>query len=99
MRRILLMLASVSLFTVLLVADRAAADGLWLDGPVTNWNRPGMTVPTAPPRNPAVDPRCFEGDNAPASRPEQIVADAGWTLVGSRAAGLPLEMVLATSSF
>jgi hypothetical protein len=99
MRRILLMLASVVLFTALLVSGTAAADGLWFDGPVTNWNQPGMTVPTAPPRDPAVNPRCFEGDNAPVSRPEQIVVDAGWTLVGSRAAGLPLEMVLATSSF
>lgn len=99
MPRILSTVVGALVVAFALAPGSAGADGSWLDGPVVNWNQPGMTVPTAPPRDPAVNPRCFEVENAPDSRPEQIVVGAGWTLAGSRFAGLSPEMVLGTSNF
>jgi hypothetical protein len=45
MSRARAIVGSVLLLTVVLGPGLAGADGAWLDGPVTTWNRPGMAIP------------------------------------------------------
>src|SRR5688500_683226 len=42
MSRARAIVASVLFLTAVVVPGLAGADGTWLDGPVTNWNRPGV---------------------------------------------------------
>jgi hypothetical protein len=99
MRWIASLVASAALVTMFLVPTTATADGAWLDGPVTNWNTPGMAIPQAPPRDPSLNPRCFEVTILPVAPQEQVVADAGWMLYGPAYAGLPIEFVHAMAGF
>jgi hypothetical protein len=87
----LVMIVVVSLALVLtLVPTVAGADGAWLDGPVANWNTPGMEIPRAPATDPAVNPNCPAG-RAPATPREQAVVDAGWKLYGGFIQGTSVE--------
>ncbi len=58
------------------------AGGAWLEEPVTRaWNRPGASIPVAPP-GAAIEPRC-SGQVRPATSPEdRAIAKAGWALFG-----------------
>ena len=80
MTRGLLVVASALLLAAVLVPGLAGADGAWLDGPVTTWNRPGMAIPQAPPRHSASQPQCFDSAVKPDSPPRQALVDAGWFL-------------------
>ena len=70
MFRTLAIVATVLLLAAVLGPGLAGADGAWLDGPVTNWNRPGMAIPKAPPRNSASQPQCFDSALKPDSPPQ-----------------------------
>jgi hypothetical protein len=88
------MVASVLLLAAVLVPGLAGADGAWLDGPVTNWNRPGMAIPKAPPRNSASQPQCFDAALKPDSPTTQALVDAGWSIFNAtRATGARFEIL------
>ena len=80
MRRLLIAVAVAACALVTPLAAPAAADGSWIDGPRVNWNQAGMSVPTAPAMDAAVDPRCFELRRRPETYEDKVVAAAGWTL-------------------
>ena len=77
----------------------AGADGSWIDGPPVNWNRPGMPIPTAPPMDPAADPRCLDLRRRPETYEDKLVAAGGWALWGSYQAGWGMVSVKALSGF
>ena len=60
MIRYLTVVVSTTLVLLALVPGQADAGGAWLDGPATDWNTPGMPIPVAPPREPSVNPQCFD---------------------------------------
>ena len=94
MSRARAIVASVLFLAAVLVPGLAGADGTWLDGPVTNWNRPGMAIPQAPPRNSASQPQCFDSALDPNSPPRQALVDAGWSLFKAQnATGVPFEIL------
>lgn len=78
------------------------AGDAWLDGPLPQWNQPGMAVPVAPQS---------EGDLASNAslcdrtvRPPETAADyevtgAGWSLVGSYEGGWGIVTVTGTTGF
>jgi hypothetical protein len=75
-------------------AQNPAANGGWLDKPLTNWNKPGATVPKAPPPDLSADQRARcakEFTRPPSTAEDRAVADAGWTLIG------PLQVYAGTS--
>jgi len=93
MQRSLAIVASVLLLMTLVDTRLAGADGAWLDGPVTNWNQPGMAIPQAPPRNVASQPMCFDALVVPDSPGKQAVSNAGWFLYNTPAGSPPIEIV------
>ena len=94
MSRALAIVATVLLLAAVLGPGLAGADGAWLDGPVTNWNRPGMAIPQAPPRHSASQPQCFDSALKPDSPPRQALVDAGWSLFkAENATGVPFEIL------
>ncbi len=97
MARISVVVASALLIGLLFAPGIADADGAWLNGPVVNWNTPGMAIPPAPPRDPAVNARCFDALVVPVTPAMQALVDAGWFLYGSRITGLPVEIESAQS--
>ena len=73
------------IFAFLLFAQVAfAASGDWLDRPLAEWNRPGASLPMAPPPkgDPPTDPRCAGPLRQPERPPERAVVKAGWSLFG-----------------
>lgn len=84
------LLTIVAVLTLTLVPGIADADGAWLDGPVADWNQPGMAIPRAPATDPSVNQNCPAG-RAPATPREQAVVDAGWKLYGGFSQGTPVE--------
>ena len=61
---------------------------------MTNWNRPGMAIPQAPPRHSASQPQCFDSALKPDSPPRQALVDAGWSLFkAENATGVPFEIL------
>ena len=83
MTRILTILVSVLLVTLVAKPQLASADGSWLDGPPTDWNTAGMAIPQAPPRPAGTDPRCFDALVVPDTAGKQAVLAAGWFLLTS----------------
>jgi hypothetical protein len=79
-----MMLGAVAFIGLLLsvadsLAQGSASSGGWLDQPLTNWNRPGATVPRAA-KGPAADllKRCPPTSTPPASPVAQQLGAAGW---------------------
>ena len=95
MARLLSIVIGVLLGVGVLGTGLARANCAWLDGPVTQWNTPGMAIPKAPPR--AGDARCFDALVVPETPAMQALVDAGWFLYGSRITGLPIEIESAQS--
>ena len=94
MSRALVVVVSTLLLAAVLVPQPAGADGAWLDGPVTNWNQPGMAIPPAPPRNSASQPQCFDSALQPDSPTRQALVDAGWVIFkATGATGSPMEIL------
>lgn len=98
MNRLLTVLAA-GLSLALSSSGPAAADGSWLDGPRANWNRPDLPVPSAPPMDSAVDPRCLEQRRPPETAEDETLAAAGWTPYGSYRAGWGIVAVKALSGY
>ena len=98
MSRALVIVVSALLLAAVVLPGLAGADGAWLDGPVTNWNRPGMAIPKAPPRNSASQPQCFDQALKPDSPPRQALVDAGWSIFKvTNATGAPFEIATPNS--
>ena len=99
-RRTAMLMAAVAAMAIVLVLGpgQAVADGSWLDGPLTNWNTPGMPIPQAPPRDPAAQPRCFDALVVPSSPAQQALVDAGWFLYGGGIISFPLTVVSGQSN-
>jgi len=74
------MVACALLVTCVITPGHVGADGSWLDGPVQNWNTPGMPITPAPDPQPPINPSCPVEGFAPTSPEAQAIVDAGWTL-------------------
>ena len=100
MRKLLAIVAGALLALLALAPERAAADGAWLDGPVTDWNTPGMAIPQAPPRPAGVNQQCFDALVVPDSVAKQALVAAGWFLFNSPQSTAPagLEILFGQSS-
>jgi hypothetical protein len=85
MIKLLTIVASALLVGGLLLApEPAAADGAWLDGGTApTWNSPGMAIPKAPPREPLLNPMCFDALVVPDTQAKQALVAAGWFLFGT----------------
>jgi hypothetical protein len=72
----------------------------WLDqAKPASWNTPGMSIPTPPPKEGAVDPRCRT-----AARPVELEADRrlqakGWDLFGEYEGGWQTVVIRATANY
>lgn len=75
------------------------ADGAWLDGPRDNWNTPGAEIPSAPPLDPAVNPRCLDRQRPPETDADRRLVEKGWTLFGDYRAGWGIVSVKALSGY
>ncbi len=73
-----------------------AQSGGWLEGQLTNWNTPGMALPTAPPAT-TTSPMCVGLGRPPQSPADQQLAQRGWTLFGAFQGGWGIEVVRAGS--
>jgi heat shock protein HslJ len=60
------------------------ANGSWLSKPMTNWNKPGATIPqaSATENDPSVTARCGEELRRPENIADQALSGAGWKLYG-----------------
>jgi hypothetical protein len=95
-RRLLILLASIVLVTM--PAPGIAADGAWLDqDPPVQWNRPRMAVPTIAAQDQEIFSqildRCSETARSPETAEDQVIADAGWFLMGGYASGWGVRVV------
>lgn len=72
----------------------------WLDqAKPASWNTPGLSIPAAPPKQGAVDPRCRT-----AARPAELEADRrlqakGWDLFGAYEGGWQTVVIRATADY
>ena len=72
----------------------------WLDAAKpASWNMPGLSIPTAPRKQAAVDPRCRT-----AARPAELEADKrlqakGWDLFGAYEGGWQTVVIRATANY
>lgn len=74
-----LTIVGTAILIVLALASRpVAADGAWLDGPVSQWNAAGMAIPTSPHQPPAGDGRCFDALVIPDTAAKRALVQAGW---------------------
>ena len=82
--------AAVVGFLLLMSSVQAQAQnrtGAWLDGPVANWNAPGMAIPTAPaPEFSPPSGLCATvAETMPATAEEQALDAAGWKRIRTEA--------------
>src|SRR5258708_39012579 len=76
------------------VQAQAQGPGVWLEtSPPANWNTPGAAVPTAPPPNGDIDPRCGAQERTSESAEEDQVVGAGWRLFNAARVGWGLWLV------
>lgn len=72
----------------------AHAQGSWLDAPLTNWNRPSMAIPAAPPANASSnDAFCAAEQRPPETPQDNALVAAGWRLFGSYQGGWDIMIV------
>lgn len=98
MSRTLPILPALSM--ALLCSSVCASEAAWLDelNPY-NWNKPGMSIPAAPPPQKDTIPAC-EGH----SRPSQFLEDTsvreqGWNLIGPYQGGWNILVIAAAAGF
>jgi hypothetical protein len=77
----------------------AAADGSWLDQPLSNWNQAGMDIPQAPAMDPSTNPQCLPQKRPIDTSADQALSDAGWTLFAGYDAGWGTYVVRALSGY
>jgi hypothetical protein len=82
-----------------LLPGAAAADGSWLDQPLSNWNQAGMDLPQAPAMDPSTNPQCLPQKRPVDTAADQALADAGWTLFAGYNAGWDTYVVRALSGY
>jgi hypothetical protein len=82
-----------------LVPGSAAADGSWLDQPLSNWNQAGMDIPQAPLMDPSTNPQCLPQKRPADTAADQALKDAGWTLYAGYNAGWNTYVVRALSGY
>jgi hypothetical protein len=82
-----------------LLPAAAAADGAWLDQPLSNWNTVGMDIPQAPPMDPSTNPQCLPQKRPVETAADQALVDAGWTLYAGYNAGWNTYVVRALSGY
>ena len=63
-----------------LSSPTSAQEETWLDGDLTSWNRPGMTIPTAPTIEGNTDPRCAERERPAETEEDDALIAEGWRL-------------------
>jgi hypothetical protein len=85
--------------TLALLPCAAAADGTWLDQPLSNWNMAGMDIPQAPPMDPSTNPQCLPQKRPADTAADQSLVDAGWTLYAGYNAGWDTYVVRALSGY
>ena len=94
------LISAVLALTLVALPRAAAADGAWLEKSGSDWNKPGMPIPTADPgMMTAVDPRCAQQERPPETAEDLQLAGAGWKLVGSFQAGWGIRVVQATAAY
>jgi hypothetical protein len=89
---------ALALFLALFPAA-AAADGGWLDQPLSNWNQAGMDLPQAPPMDPSTNPQCLPQKRPVDTAADQALSDGGWTLFGGYNAGWDTYIVRGLSGY
>jgi hypothetical protein len=99
MRMLLTVLCSTFGLLAALSPGLAAADGGWLDQPLSNWNQPGLDVPQAPPMDPSTNPQCLNQNRPVETDADQAIADAGWTLFGGYQGGWNSYVVRGLSGY
>ena len=72
----------------------------WLDGskPVS-WNKPGMSIPSAPRNSEGVDPRCRTTSRLPELDADKSLRNRGWDLFGAYQGGWQVLVIGATASY
>ena len=93
MKRILMAALAVAALLALGTGP-AWAEGAWLDGPLVQWNAPGMAVPAAPPRDLTfADPRCGRDERPVETLEDTGVTAAGWSLFSTYQAGWGVKLI------
>jgi uncharacterized repeat protein (TIGR04076 family) len=82
------MVVGLLLFIDSVQAQAPSRPGSWLDGPIANWNAPGMAIPTAPaPEFSPPSGLCAVQEQAPSASTaeERALEAAGWKRVSTEA--------------
>ena len=64
-----------------------------------SWNKPGLSIPAAPPVQGDVDPRCRELARWAELEEDRRVRDQGWDLFGSYHGGWQIVVIRGTASY
>jgi len=99
MRTLVSSACSALVLLLALLPTSAAADGGWLDQPLSNWNQAGMDIPQAPPMDPSTNPECLQQGRPVDTAADQALSDAGWTLFGGYNAGWDTYIVRGLSGY
>jgi hypothetical protein len=92
----------VAVSLLALLPGSSHADGAWLDGPLVQWNSPGMAIPAAPVMN-APDfpgfPPCGRDERPVETFEDEAVAAAGWRLFRTYEAGWGVTVIHALTGY
>ena len=72
----------------------------WLDEfKPASWNKPGFSIPAAPPVQQGLNPRCRELARPPELEEDKRLRDQGWDLVGAYQGGWQVLVIRGTASY
>ncbi len=87
-----------SVLCTLVLAGAAFGQTSWLDRPLTNWNRAGAAIPTAPRTAAPLDAMCRQTTRTSVSIADRALTRAGWTLFGPTQTYGPTTVIMAMAS-
>jgi hypothetical protein len=93
-------LVSIVLFVVPASAGNAQSQVAWLDeSKPASWNKPGLSIPTAPRVQATIDPRCRQMARPAELQEDRRVREQGWDLVGAYQGGWQIVVIRGTANY
>jgi hypothetical protein len=76
-----------------------AQEASWLDGNMTSWNVPGMTIPAAPVIEGNPDPRCAERERPADTAEDAALMAQGWRLFSAYQRGWGVTLISGLAAY